>query len=165
MIVFPSFLAATEVTTVFIFHEPSQLSTLQDNGLPGVVLNSVIKKQIPATREVLSSLPNILSAMCLNSRGLQSFIAAEPFDHLFSVLVSPEYLPAMRKKKGTDQVGDTASSLGVAMDELMRHQPALRTNVMTALIRVSHMMSVVWLLLCHMTSAMNTGCNLNIRCM
>ena len=62
---------ATEVTTAFIFHEPSQLSALQDNGLPGVVLNSIITKPIPITREVLSSLPNILSAMCLNARGLQ----------------------------------------------------------------------------------------------
>lgn len=125
------------MTTVFIFHEPSQLSALQDNGLPGVVLNSIISKQIPVTREVLSALPNILSAMCLNARGLQEFIAAEPFDHLFSVLISPSYLPAMRKKKGADPVGDTASNLGVAMDELMRHQPTLRVNIISALIRVS----------------------------
>lgn len=130
------FSAATELITVFVFQEPSQLSSLQDNGLPGVVLNSVITKRVPATREVLSSLPNILSAMCLNARGLQSFMEAEPFDHLFSVLISPEYLPAMRKKKGAE-LGDTASSLGVAMDELMRHQPALRVIVIAALIRVS----------------------------
>lgn len=43
---------ATEVITVFIFHEPSQLSTLQDNGLPWVMLNSIINKHIPVTREV-----------------------------------------------------------------------------------------------------------------
>ena len=36
-----------------------------------------------------------------------------------------------------DVIGDTASNLGVAMDELMRHQPLLRTSVMKALIRVS----------------------------
>ena len=87
-------------------------------------------------REVLSSLPNILSALCLNTRGLQCFIDAEPFDHLFSVLISPGYLPAMRRKKGTDQIGDTASNLGVAMDELMRHQPILRNMVIKALIKV-----------------------------
>ena len=33
--------------------------------------------------------------------------------------------------------GDTASNLGVAMDELMRHQPSLRNVVIAALIRVS----------------------------
>ena len=67
---------------------------------------------------------------------MQEFVAAEPFDHLFSVLISPGYLPAMRKKKGADSSGDTASNLGVAMDELMRHQPTLRVSVISALIRV-----------------------------
>ncbi len=43
----------------------------------------------------------------------------------------------MRKKKGADSVGDTASNLGVAMDELMRHQPTLRVNIISALITVS----------------------------
>ena len=33
-------------------------------------------------------------------------------------------------------LGDTASNLGGAMDELMRHQPLLRESVMSALIRV-----------------------------
>ena len=66
----------------------------------------------------------------------QVFMNAEPFDHLFSVLISSDYLPAMRKKKGTDTIGDTATNLGVAMDELMRHQPTLRINVISALIRV-----------------------------
>ena len=93
--------------------------------------------QIPVTREVLASLPNILSALCLNARGLEVFISAAPFDHLFGVLISPSYLPAIRKKKGTEQIGDTATNLGVAMDELMRHQPTLRTAVIAALIRVS----------------------------
>ena len=37
---------ATEVMTVFVFHEPSQLSALQDNGLPGVVLNSLLMKNV-----------------------------------------------------------------------------------------------------------------------
>jgi E3 ubiquitin-protein ligase HUWE1 len=40
------YLPATEVATVFIFHEPSQLTPLQDNGLPGVMLNSIINKQV-----------------------------------------------------------------------------------------------------------------------
>ena len=52
------------------------------------------------------------------------------------MLISPEYLPAMRKKKGADQIGDTATNLGEAMDELMRHQPSLRTSVLAALVKV-----------------------------
>ena len=94
-----------------------------------------------------------MSAICLNARGLQVFIDAQPFDHLFGVLISSEYLPAMRRKRGSDPlgnaipvlyctlivsctVGDTASNLGTAMDELMRHQPLLKSSVMIALVRV-----------------------------
>ena len=40
------FSIATEVTTTFIFHDPSQLSALQDNGLPWIVLNSLINKKV-----------------------------------------------------------------------------------------------------------------------
>ncbi len=66
------------------------------------------------------------------------------------MLILPEYLPAMRKKKGAE-LGDTASSLGVAMDELMRHQPALRVNVIAALVRVSEVLQVT--LYCQQTHA------------
>ena len=34
--------------------------------------------------------------------------------------------------------GDTASNLGNAMDELMRHQPSLRTDATKAIIKVTH---------------------------
>ena len=37
---------AIEVTTTFIFHDPSQLTSLQDNGLPWIVLNSIISKKV-----------------------------------------------------------------------------------------------------------------------
>ena len=41
-------------------------------------------------------------------------------------------------------VGDTANNLGGAMDELMRHQPLLRTSVMSAVIRVSrHFITII----------------------
>ena len=112
--------------------------------------------QIPATREVLSSVPNILSALCLNARGLQTFTDAQPFERLLKVLINPLYLPAMRRRKGTvDQIGmlykcyllcdhmihciagDTVCNLGIAMDELMRHQPTLKSSVIAALIEVS----------------------------
>lgn len=32
--------------------------------------------------------------------------------------------------------GETASNLGTAMDELMRHQPTLKTDAMKAIIKV-----------------------------
>ncbi|NWT26624.1 HUWE1 ligase, partial [Cardinalis cardinalis] len=102
------FLLATEVVTVFVFQEPSLLSSLQDNGLtdvcPAPHLPSPV--QVPATREVLGSLPNVFSALCLNARGLQSFVQCQPFERLFKVLLSPDYLPAMRRRRSSDPLGE-----------------------------------------------------------
>lgn len=128
------FLLATDVVTVYVFQEPSLLSSLQDNGLTDVVLHALLIKDVPATREVLASLPNVFSALCLNSRGLNSFVRCHPFDRLFKVLLSANYLTAMRRRRSADQMGDTATNLGNAMDELMRHQPTLKVAAMTAII-------------------------------
>lgn len=119
---------------MFIFQEPSLLSSLQDRGLTEVVLNSLLVKDVPATREVLAALPNVFSALCLNTRGLDAFVQFKPFDKLFKVLISPEYLAAFRKRKSSEAFGDTASNLGTAMDELMRHQPSLRKEAIKSII-------------------------------
>ena len=37
-------------------------------------------------------------------------------------------------------LGDTASNLGNAMDELMRHQPSLRTDATKAIIKVKFLL-------------------------
>ncbi|XP_029040981.2 LOW QUALITY PROTEIN: E3 ubiquitin-protein ligase HUWE1 [Osmia bicornis bicornis] len=130
------FLLATDVVTVYVFQEPSLLSSLQDNGLTDVVLHALLIKEIPASREVLGSLPNVFSALCLNQRGLESFVKRRPFERLFKVLLSPMYLPAMKRRRSTDPLGDTASNLGNAMDELMRHQPSLKVDAIAAVIKL-----------------------------
>lgn len=130
------FLLATDVVTVYVFQEPSLLSHLQSIGLTDVVLQALLKKDVPATREVLGSLPNVFSALCLNNRGLNAFVKLNPFDKLFNVLLSPVYLTAMRRRRSSDPLGDTASNLGNAMDELMRHQPSLRHKATIAVIKL-----------------------------
>ena len=128
------FLLATDVVTVYVFQEPSLLSSLQDNGLTDVVLQALLVKDVPPTREVLASVPNVFSALCLNARGLDAFVQCKPFDRLFKVLLSPDYLPAMRRRRSSDPLGDTASNLGSSIYELMRHQPSLRTEATKAVI-------------------------------
>ncbi len=91
------FLLSTDVVQLFIFQEPSQLSQLQENGLTDVILYALLKKNVPATREVLGSLPTVFSALCLNTNGLNAFIESKPFDKLSQVLLSSEYLPAMKR--------------------------------------------------------------------
>lgn len=130
------FMLATDVVTVYVFQEPSLLSTLQESGLTDVVLQALLGKDIPPTREVVSSLPNVFTALCLNTRGLQAFQACKPFDKVFKVLLSLEYLPAMRRRRSSDPMGDTAGNLGSSMDELMRHQPSLRADATAAIIKL-----------------------------
>lgn len=130
------FLLATDVVTVYVFQEPSLLSTLQDNGLTDVVLHALLTKEVPATREVIGSLPNVFSALCLNARGLEAFTKRRPFERIFRVLLSPVYLSAMRRRRSADPLGDTATNLGNAMDELMRHQPSLKADAMSAIVKV-----------------------------
>ena len=69
--------------------------------------------QVPATREVLASLPNVFSALCLNARGLEAFVACRPFDRLFKVLLSPDYLPAMRRRRSADPFGENSVILSL----------------------------------------------------
>lgn len=85
---------------------------------------------------MLSSLPNVFSALCLNQRGLEAFVQCKPFNKLFQVLLSQEYLPAMKRRRSGDPVGETAVSLGAAIDELMRHQPTLKQSAMEAIVKV-----------------------------
>lgn len=72
--------------------------------------------QVPATREVLGSLPNVFSALCLNARGLHSFVQCQPFERLFKVLLSPDYLPAMRRRRSSDPLGELWIVCAVFLD-------------------------------------------------
>jgi len=151
------FLLGTDVVTVYVFQEPSLLSTLQDSQLTDVVTEALLVKdvsieqinyslkarilivvltQVPPTREVISQMPNVFSALCLNSRGLTAFLKYTPFKKLFGMLITPEYLPAMRRRRTAEPMGDTATVLGNAMDELMRHQPSLKVSATEALVQV-----------------------------
>jgi len=44
--------AATDVVTVYVFQEPSLLSSLQDNGLTDVVLHALLIKDVCTSTEM-----------------------------------------------------------------------------------------------------------------
>ena len=109
--------AATRWITDFVNNEPSLLPVLQDAGLHDAILE-VLSTQIPASAEILSELPNLLAALGLNERGLEAFEQYSTLESMVGVLVDEKYLPHMGQ--------NTSVILGGAMDELLRHQPALR---------------------------------------
>ncbi|XP_027564130.1 E3 ubiquitin-protein ligase HUWE1-like, partial [Neopelma chrysocephalum] len=59
------FLLATEVVTVFVFQEPSLLSSLQDNGLTDVMLHALLIKDVSGTGT--SCVPSPVPFTCLLS--------------------------------------------------------------------------------------------------
>lgn len=129
------FLLSIELVSAYVFQEPALLSSLQESQLTKDILDAILDKPLPPTREILAALPNTFTALCLNNAGLQAFQARKPFEKIFRVLILPEYLPAMRRRK-QDLAHDTPTNLGNSMDELMRHQPSLRADVVTAIINL-----------------------------
>lgn len=57
-----------------------------------IIMQCLLKKDVPAVPDILASLPNTFSALYLNTRGLENFMEYKPFGKLFRVLLSPEYL-------------------------------------------------------------------------
>uniref|UniRef100_A0A8C3HWY2 E3 ubiquitin-protein ligase HUWE1 n=1 Tax=Chrysemys picta bellii TaxID=8478 RepID=A0A8C3HWY2_CHRPI len=111
------FLLATEVVTVFVFQEPSLLSSLQDNGLTDVMLHALLIKDVSLLWPDLAG--------CAATRGRPS-----PRGRLAALGLSGRALSLLCP------AGDTASNLGSAVDELMRHQPTLKTDATTAIIKL-----------------------------
>lgn len=74
------FLLATDVVTVYVFGEPSLLSSLQDNGLTDVVLHALLVKDVSVTVMLMTwlisiSLPNCQSHLFYSVLGIiQSLI-------------------------------------------------------------------------------------------
>ena len=116
---------AAKWVTDFCNNEPAMLPVLQDAGIPKAIF-AVLSVGVPPSAEVLSDLPGLLSALCLNARGLEDFLAARPLNVISSVFLNKKYLPCM--------TSETPFHLGSALDELLRHQPSLMaTGVETVL--------------------------------
>ena len=59
----------------------------------------------PSTMKIVPSNTSFPSALCLNTRGLDAFVNCNPFDRLFHVMLSPDYLLAMRRRRSSDPLG------------------------------------------------------------
>ncbi|CAF3584188.1 unnamed protein product, partial [Rotaria sp. Silwood2] len=81
----------------FICQNPLKLSLLQNNGLADILMYVLLKKDLPISKDIIESLPNIFSGLCLNKHGLDNFIKFKPFDKLFEIFLLPKYLPIMIK--------------------------------------------------------------------
>ena len=92
--------------------------------------------QLPQTSEVLCAVPNCISALCLNEVIRRTIVGTQPFDRLLKTLISPEYHLTMKKHNRGDR-STVPNTIGVCVDQLLRHQTELRGCFMDALMRVS----------------------------
>lgn len=77
--------------------------------------------------QVISAIPNAFGAICLNAPGLEMFNTVKPIGHFFSIFTSIDHLRCLSGD-------DTASILGTSIDELMRHHPTLKNDVIEAIL-------------------------------
>ncbi|KAJ9234890.1 hypothetical protein DTO169E5_6357 [Paecilomyces variotii] len=90
--------------------------------------DSQLARGILPAAESISCIPQAFGAICLNATGLRLFQASEALDSYFEIFESPEHVKCMKDD------ANLVRSLGTTFDELVRHHPALKQSVMTAVI-------------------------------
>ncbi|KAJ3180597.1 hypothetical protein HDU85_004001 [Gaertneriomyces sp. JEL0708] len=116
---------AINVMSTFIHNEPTSLAILQESHLPQVLLEAVMK-DIPVSCEVVSAIPNAFGAMCLNQAGLDEFNEVKPMERYLGILIVKENIRML-------QDNDVPNVVGSSLDELMRHHPTLKDDVLSAI--------------------------------
>ena len=110
----------------FVHNEPTSLTTIQEKKLPDRFFE-MVEQDIEANFEVIASIPNAISAICLNQAGLDLFNSKQIVQKLIKLLVSDRHVKILQDR-------ENASMFGTAIDELVRHQPSVKDSVIRALL-------------------------------
>ncbi|CAD7704534.1 unnamed protein product, partial [Ostreobium quekettii] len=121
------FALAASVVTDLIHHDPLCFRSLHEAGVPDAFLKAVKAGVIPSS-EAVYCVPNTLVALCLNNVGLGRVRDTHALDCLVTVFTSRYYLRALS--------GDTANILGAGVDELLRHVPSLKEEVIDVVVAI-----------------------------
>lgn len=82
---------------------------------------------LPAT-DAIVTIPQAFGAICLNTSGLELFLKSNALESFFEVFESPDHVKSMSAEI------DLPRLLGNSFDELVRHHPRLKPNVMSSVI-------------------------------
>ncbi|KAJ5949254.1 hypothetical protein N7454_000838 [Penicillium verhagenii] len=83
---------------------------------------------IIAAADALACIPSAFGAICLNASGLDLFQSSDAMESFFEIFEQPEHVKCLKDDP------NLVRSLGTAFDELVRHHPALKTSIMSAVI-------------------------------
>ncbi|PWY99341.1 hypothetical protein BCV70DRAFT_162691 [Testicularia cyperi] len=121
----PQILALTiNIMATFIHNEPTSLGILQEAKMPEAFFNC-IESDVEANFDVILAIPNAVGAICLNQAGLDLFNSRPVILKLFSLFTSERHSKVLQDR-------DNASMFGAAIDELVRHQPSIKTSVINS---------------------------------
>ncbi|KAL9107981.1 MAG: hypothetical protein Q9227_007196 [Pyrenula ochraceoflavens] len=82
---------------------------------------------IPASTEAISNVAQAFEAICLTSNGFELFQKSSAFRAFFTMFESPAHVKVMRSV-------DFLPHLGNVFDELVRHHPALKNDVLSSVL-------------------------------
>ncbi|GAO46185.1 hypothetical protein G7K_0422-t1 [Saitoella complicata NRRL Y-17804] len=122
------FAVAVNILATFIHNEPTSYPIIHEAKLSHAFLEAVSNNILPSA-DVMASLPNAFGAICLNSQGAELFKQYSPLTKFFEVFLMTEHVKLLTHT-------DVSGILGTSVDELVRHHPVLKEEVMTGVVTV-----------------------------
>jgi E3 ubiquitin-protein ligase HUWE1 len=127
---------AVNILSNFIHNEPTSFAVVAEARLNDTFLEavsgtspsksgeSIAVPSILPSSEAITSIPTAFGAICLNENGLKLFKESSALEAFFKIFESPDHLKALD--------GETEPAmLGSAFDELVRHHPPLKAQILT----------------------------------
>ncbi|KAK7203014.1 hypothetical protein BZA70DRAFT_242056, partial [Myxozyma melibiosi] len=111
---------AVDMMSCFIHNEPTSYTIINESGLPEIFLDC-IPQLIQMTKS--TAIPHAIGAICLNNSGLEMVQKKGAIKTFFSVFKNRERARMMA-------LSSVPGNLGNAIDELVRHQPTLKDEIM-----------------------------------
>ncbi|KAJ5567262.1 hypothetical protein N7535_006568 [Penicillium sp. DV-2018c] len=90
--------------------------------------NTPLAPGIMPAADALACIPGAFGAICLNSSGLDLFQSSDALESFFEIFESPEHVKCLKDDP------ELVRQLGTTFDELVRHHPALKNSIMSAVL-------------------------------
>ncbi|TYJ35371.1 hypothetical protein E1A91_A05G232600v1 [Gossypium mustelinum] len=118
--------SAVTVMSEIIHKDPTCLAALVELGLPDAFLSSVLSGVLPSSKAI-TCIPNGLSAICLNAKGLEAVKETSALRFLVDIFTSKKYVLSMN---------EAIVPLANAVEELLRHVSSLRSSGVDIIIEI-----------------------------
>ncbi|KAI3195010.1 hypothetical protein CBS147311_8320 [Penicillium roqueforti] len=99
--------------------------------------NTPLAPGIMPAADALACIPGAFGAICLNSSGLDLFQSSDALESFFEIFENPEHIKCLKDDP------ELVRSLGTTFDELVRHHPALKTSIMSAVLVMAARINVL----------------------